>query len=99
MVTYTYRCAAHGPVDVRRPIGTAPATITCPACSETSTRVIAAPMLALADQARTAMIDRAEASRTEPAVVSAIPPAPRAGRRGRAPGAAVDPRTRTLPRP
>ena len=32
MATYTYRCAIDGPVDVRRPIGTAPATVPCPAC-------------------------------------------------------------------
>jgi hypothetical protein len=40
------------------------------------------------------VLDRAEASRTEPAVVSAIPGAPRPRR-----AAPLDPRTRRLPRP
>lgn len=99
MATYTYRCASDGPVDVHRPIGTAPATIPCPSCGAASTRVIGAPMLALADRARMAVIDHAEASRTEPAVVSALPPAPRVGGRRPAPAARPDPRTRYLPRP
>jgi len=94
MATYTYRCTLDGPIDIRRPIGTAPATISCPACGATTQRVITAPMLGLVDPARMAVIDRTEASRSEPAVVSSIP----AGRR---PAAAprLDPRTSKLPRP
>jgi putative FmdB family regulatory protein len=94
MATYTYRCAADGPVDIRRPIGTAPATVPCPTCGATAPRMITAPMLGLADRARMGLIDRAEASRTEPAVVSSVPAAPRPGRPPR-----LDPRTRHLPRP
>ncbi len=97
MATYTYRCGADGPLDVRRPIGTAPATVPCPTCGATASRMITAPMLGLADRGRMALIDRAEASRTEPAVVSAIPAAPRPGRAARTPR--PDPRTRHLPRP
>jgi putative FmdB family regulatory protein len=94
MATYTYRCAADGPLDIRRPIGTAPATVPCPTCGATAPRMITAPMLGLADRARMGLIDRAEASRTEPAVVSSVPTAPRPGRPPR-----LDPRTRNLPRP
>jgi putative FmdB family regulatory protein len=93
MATYTFRCAVDGPVDVRRPIGTAPATVPCPACGAAATRVITAPMLGLADPNRMALLDRSEASRTEPAVVS-TPPGAR-----RAPAPRLDPRTRNLPRP
>ena len=94
MATYTYRCTVDGPVDVRRPIGTAPATVPCPACGASAPRVITAPMLGLADRARMGLIDRAQASRTDPAVVSALPSAPRT-----APSARLDPRTSKLPRP
>lgn len=93
MATYTYRCEVDGPVDVRCAIGTAPATIDCPACGGRSARMITAPMLGLADRGRMAVLDRAESSRSEPPVVSAIPTAPRT--RGRRP----DPRTARLPRP
>jgi putative FmdB family regulatory protein len=97
MATYTYRCGVDGPLDVRRPIGTAPATVPCPTCGTTAQRVITAPMLGLADRARTGLIDRTEATRSEPAVVSSIPTAPGPGRAPRAPR--LDPRTRHLPRP
>ena len=94
MATYTYRCTVDGPVDVRRPIGTAPATIPCPTCGAMSSRVITTPMLGLADPTRMAVIDRAEASRSEPAVVSAVP-----ARRGRRAAPQLDPRTSRLPPP
>ncbi|ALE75508.1 hypothetical protein Ae168Ps1_3478 [Pseudonocardia sp. Ae168_Ps1] len=95
MATYTYRCADDGPVDVRRPIGTAPETVACPACGQPCPRVVTAPMLGLADRARTSVIDRAERSRTEPDVVTSLP-----GRGTRVrPSAVPDPRTRGLPRP
>lgn len=93
MATYTYRCRHDGPVDVSRPIGTAPATVPCPVCGAPSARVITAPMLGLADPTRMAVIDRSEASRFEPAVVSGVP----TGRRPAAPR--LDPRTHKLPRP
>jgi putative FmdB family regulatory protein len=96
MATYTYRCTVDGPVDVRLPIGTAPSTIPCPTCGATTQRVITIPVLGLADPARMAVIDRAEASRTEPAVVSAIPAASRPGRRA---APRLDPRTTGLPPP
>ena len=93
MAIYTYRCAIDGPVDVRKPIGTAPSTVSCPACGATSSRVITAPMLGLADPARMAVLDRTGASAHEPPVVSSIPRAPhRATPR-------LDPRTSRLPRP
>ncbi len=95
MATYTYRCGLDGPIDVRRPIGTAPATVPCPDCGAPASRVITAPMLGFADPSRLAVIDRAEASRTDPPVVSSVPS--RSGRAARRPR--PDPRTSLLPRP
>ncbi len=93
MATYTYRCAADGPVEIRLPIGTAPAAIDCPDCATPAGRVFTAPMLGLADRRRTALLDHTETSRSAPPVVSTLPTAP--GRRAPSP----DPRTTRLPRP
>lgn len=95
MPLYAYRCGEDGPVDVMQPMGTAPAVISCPACGGDAARMITAPRLGLADRTRVAAIDRAEASRTEPTVVSAPPP--RTARASRPPR--LDPRTAALPRP
>jgi putative FmdB family regulatory protein len=94
MPLYAYRCDEDGPTEVMRPMGTAPDVIPCPTCGRDAARSITAPMLGLADRSRVAAIDRAEASRTEPTVVSAPPPRPGRPRR---PG--PDPRTAGLPRP
>ena len=95
MPLYAYRCGEDGPVDVMRPLGTAPPVVPCPTCGGDAPRMITAPRLSLADRSKVAAIDRAEASRTEPTVVSA-PPA-RASRPRPAPR--LDPRTAALPRP
>ena len=80
MATYTYRCAIDGPVDVRRPIGTAPVTVPCPACGATSYpgdhRAHARPRRPGPD----GVLDRTAASRFEPDVVSSIPTGPRGAR-------------------
>lgn len=95
MPLYAYRCDEDGSVDVMRPLGTAPPTISCPHCGDDAVRMITAPMLGGTRRAEVAAIDRAEASRTDPAVVSALPP-----RASRAPRPArPDPRTAALPRP
>lgn len=93
MPLYAYRCGEDGPVDVMRPLGTAPPVVSCPTCGADATRMITAPRLGLADRTRMAAIDRAEASRTEPTVVSAPP------RRDPRPAPRLDPRTAALPRP
>jgi putative FmdB family regulatory protein len=95
MPLYAYRCTEDGPVDVMRPMGRATPVISCPTCGGEAVRLVTAPRLGGADRERMAAIDRAEASRTEPAVVSAPPP-----RTFRAPRPApLDPRTARLPRP
>ena len=94
MPLYAYRCGDDGPAEVMRPLGAAPAVISCPTCGGDARRMITAPMLGLADRTRLAAIERAEASRTEPTVVPAPPPRTAAPRRPR-----LDPRTAALPRP
>jgi putative FmdB family regulatory protein len=94
MALYSYRCGDHGPTDAAWPMGAAPAAIPCPTCGGDAPRMITAPRLAAADRTRVAAIDRAEASRTEPTVVSAPPP-----RTSRTPRPRLDPRTSGLPRP
>lgn len=94
MARYAYRCPSDGELEVGRPIGTAPSSIPCPRCGAASARVITAPMLGLADPSRAALLDRTEATRSEPAVVAA-PPARPAGH----PARQADPRTARLPRP
>lgn len=95
MPLYTYRCSEDGPVDVMRRLGSTPPTISCPTCGGDAERMITAPRLALADRARVGAIDRAEASRAEPTVVSGPPP--RVSRPSRP--TRLDPRTAALPRP
>ncbi|MCD2185863.1 FmdB family zinc ribbon protein [Actinomycetospora soli] len=94
MPLYAYRCDADGPVEVMAPMGAATPTVPCPTCGAGAVRVITAPRLGGARRDLVAAIDRAEASRTEPAVVSAPPPRPAAR-----PAPRLDPRTASLPRP
>ena len=65
MATYGYRCDLDGPVDIGWPIGTAPATVSCPLCGGPATRIFTAPMLGLANRKVMAVIDHTEASRSE----------------------------------
>ena len=95
MSVYVYRCDEDGPVELTWPIGTAPDVAPCPTCGAEATRRFTAPMLGFADRGRMATIDRAEASRTEPTVVSSPPPRSTAPRRQ----PRLDPRTAKLPRP
>jgi hypothetical protein len=99
MATYGYQCDLDGPFDSTQPIGTAPARIACPICGGSSARLFTAPMLGLANRKRMAVIDHAEASRSEPAVVSSLPARHPTGRGRTNPSARLDPRTSRLPRP
>ncbi|GAA4821989.1 hypothetical protein GCM10023201_04740 [Actinomycetospora corticicola] len=94
MPLYAYRCGTDGALEVMAPMGSAPATTACPACGAEAVRVMTAPRLGGTRRAERAAIDRAEASRTEPTVVSSPPPRPRT-----APAPRLDPRTAALPRP
>ena len=77
MATYEYRCDDDGIVDVARPLGTAPKSITCPVCGKGASRVFSMPMLSSLSPELVTAIDHAEKTRDEPdaAVVTAGAPA------------------------
>jgi hypothetical protein len=77
-------------------MGTATATIACPACGAVAARIFTAPRLSFGSPVRRALLDRTEATRDHPDVVSA----PRAGPgRGRRADVARNPALNRLPRP
>ncbi len=96
MAVYEYRCERDGVLEVIRPMGTAPESITCPACRREAQRVFSKPMLSSAPRALVAAIDRAEKTRDEPDLVTALPPR---GARRQTPVLPLTPTLRRLPRP
>jgi len=93
---YEYRCARDGAFEVTRPIGTAPASIACPACASEAGRVFSSPMVSLAPRALVAALDHEEKTRHEPDLVTSLPPPPA---RKRTPVLPLTPTLRRLPRP
>jgi putative FmdB family regulatory protein len=96
MATYEYRCDDDGIVDVARPLGTAPKSITCPVCGKGASRVFSMPMLSSLSPELVTAIDHAEKTRDEPDVVTSLPPT---GGRKRTPVVPLTPTLRRLPRP
>jgi putative FmdB family regulatory protein len=96
MAIYEYRCDADGKMEVTRPIGTAPNSITCPVCGKAARRVFSKPMISSVPPALVGAIDHAEKTRDEPDVVTSLPPA---GARQRTPVLPLTPTLRRLPRP
>jgi putative FmdB family regulatory protein len=95
VATYRYRCSEHGPHDAALPIGTAPATRSCPSCGAPAARVFTAPMLGRASRVALAAHDATRVTAETPAVVSSPPPRP-----GGTPAAASpNPAWRRLPKP
>jgi hypothetical protein len=97
MAIYEYVCARDGVREASWPLGRAAESVPCDVCGEEATRVFSVPSLPFSSGVRRdvgATMDRAERSRTEPDVVSSVPP-----RRGRAPTAPLTPALRRLPRP
>jgi putative FmdB family regulatory protein len=95
MAIFEYRCDEDGEFEVMRPIGTAPATVPCPVCSNEAKRVFSMPMLRSTSQRGwNAAMDHAQKSRFEPDVVSSLPPA-----RGPNRTVQMTPALRSLPRP
>jgi hypothetical protein len=93
MATYQYRCGLDGVFDVIRPMGTAGSRLPCPVCGSPAARAFSPPMLLLGARALLSAIERAEKTREEPEVVSAVPP------RKRSPADASNPAVQSLPRP
>ena len=96
MAIYEYRCERDGSFDVTRPMGTAPASIACPACASEAGRVFSSPMVSLAPRALVAALDHEEKTRHEPDLVTSLPPPPA---RKRTPVLPLTPTLRRLPRP
>ena len=74
MAIYEYRCERDGAFDVTLPIGTAPASIACPACASEAERVFTNPMVSFAPRALVAALDHEEKTRYAPDVVTSLPP-------------------------
>ncbi len=96
MAIYEYRCDRHGAFELMRPLVAQPGCTPCPVCNGEARRVFSTPMLMRAPRALVAAIDHAEKSRTEPDVVTSLPPS---GRRRRTPVVPLTPTLRRLPRP
>lgn len=102
MATFTYRCR-HEPThesarfDTTFPVGTAPPATRCPRCGSDAVRVFSPPMISHTHPGVRAAVDRAERSRSEPEVVSVLPPRDR--RRPVTPPRTSNPARTRLPRP
>lgn len=96
MAIYEYRCERHGTFEVMRAIGTAPASVACPACERTARRVFSSPMLTHTPPALAAALDHAEKTREAPDLVTSLPPS---DPRKRTPVLPLTPALRRLPRP
>ena len=96
MATYEYRCDEDGAFEVTRPIGTAPASVACPECASEAGRVFSSPMVSFAPRALVAALEHEEKTRTDPDVVTSLPPA---DPRKRTPVLPLTPTLRRLPRP
>jgi putative FmdB family regulatory protein len=93
---YEYRCEHDGAFEVTRPIGTAPASVPCPACASEARRMFSSPLLAHTPRALRAALDHEEKTRHEPDVIRSLPRAPA---RRRTPVLPLTPALRRLPRP
>lgn len=96
MAIYEYRCEDHGAIEIARPIGTAPASIACPTCANEAVRVFSSPMVSFAPRELVAALDHEEKTKTEPDIVTSLPPRPK---HERTPMAPLTPTLRKLPRP
>ena len=96
MATYEYRCDEDGAFEVTRPIGTAPASVACPECASEAGRVFSSPMVSFAPRALVAALEHEEKTRTDPDVVTSLPPT---DPRKRTPVLPLTPTLRRLPRP
>lgn len=92
MALYEYRCPECGLFEIPRRMGAAPATCTCAQCGAAARRAYSAPLVNRTPRPLADALTRADKSRDEPEVVTAIP-GRRPDRRPRG-----DPRLKRLPR-
>ncbi|WP_079046051.1 FmdB family zinc ribbon protein [Carbonactinospora thermoautotrophica] len=76
MATYEYKCAECGSFEYHTAIGTAPSVGTCPVCGREARRIFSPPSLVRTPPALASALQREEASRDNPAVVTKTPPRP-----------------------
>ncbi|MBK9476474.1 MAG: zinc ribbon domain-containing protein [Tetrasphaera sp.] len=95
MATYEFRCPTDGVITLQLPLGEAPASITCPECTDSARRLFSIPQLRFGDPRARRLIAETTASASEPAVVSA----PQGRRRTPRVRPSADPRTAMLPAP
>jgi putative FmdB family regulatory protein len=96
MAIYEYRCERHGAFDVMRPIGSAPASVTCLECAGEAVRVFSNPMVSFAPRELVAALDHEQRTRYEPDLVTSLPAK---GARRATPMATLTPQLAKLPRP
>lgn len=94
MPTYSYRCPACGPFDIRVPMSALREQVPCRVCAALSARVFQAPYLATDRSAVTRTTEMAEASAENPQVVHHVP----GKHTDRRPSPPSDPRHAFLPK-
>ena len=77
MTEYEYRCPACGPFTVRRAMGGAGPSASCPACGRDGRRRFSAQPVRRVQGALAGALEGQEASADHPEVTSTIPPAMR----------------------
>jgi len=92
---YEFRCPSGTATEATFPLAEVPRSIDCPCCAEVARRVFASPRLSVAGTAAYQLVDDAERSAHEPAVVRS--PAP--GTRSRRTAYTTNPLHQRLPRP
>ncbi|MEZ5077138.1 MAG: hypothetical protein R2725_06835 [Solirubrobacterales bacterium] len=85
------------PSEARFPLGTAPESVTCARCGGQARRVFSKPMLVASSRRDLATaIEHSEKTRSDPDVVTSLPPT---GARKRTPVLPLTPTLKRLPRP
>ena len=96
MALYEYRCDQDGAFDVTLPLGTAPQTHACPECAGDARRVFTSPATKTMNRDLFRALEHEDKSRTNPEVVTSLPPQPK---HQRTPVLPLTPTLAKLPRP
>ena len=96
MALYEYRCDQDGPFDVTLPLGSAPESTACPVCAGDSRRVFTSPAMKTLNRDLSRALDHEEKTRTDPDVVTSLPPR---AKHQRTPVLPLTPTLAKLPRP
>lgn len=94
MPLYEYRCPACGEFEILLSMGAAGREAACPVCGTPARRLLSAPGLSRTGTPEARLIERTEATASEPGVVASPPAGPRRPARH-----STNPLHRRLPRP